>query len=156
MNYRKLTLPLAAACCTGLIICNDSVANPPEQTSEIAHLRERLARVQTELDALRAQSKTAAEDTTGGLASEDAATGREAVTGWAKKGPGALPRLREIAFENDSAAARHRAKEAIGQITGQWGSQTDLVWKRSVEEAINPDKPIVVLQLFGNLDEEFC
>ncbi|NRA97719.1 MAG: hypothetical protein HRU14_16100 [Planctomycetes bacterium] len=45
----------------------------------------------------------------------------------------------------------------IAQTTGQWGGDLNgLIWKRSVKAAVNETKPIMVLHLFGKLDEEFC
>ena len=136
-------------------------AASPEVTdaAEVARLKQELAKAEqriAELNKALAEKAGAADPTLEGLDSADAGTAREAVKLWAAKGKAALPKLREIAFEGNNAAARLRAKEAIGQITGQWGSQTDLIWKRSVADAINPDKPLLVLQLFGSLDEKFC
>ena len=55
---------------------------------------------------------------------------------------------------------KSRARTALGRITGQWGSQTDVIWKRSLAEAVKESKatgkPILMLHLFGKLDEEFC
>ena len=128
-------------------------------SDEVTRLKQELADAQKKIKELSEALATRADSpdpALEGLDSADTGTASEAVKLWAAKGDKALPRLREIAFKGKNAAARSRAKEAIGQITGQWGSQTDLVWKRSVKEAINPDKPILVLQLFGSLDEEFC
>ncbi len=117
----------------------------------------RVAELEAEVEALKkAAPAVEAREDFGGLDAEDEALGREAVLAWFQKGTSVLGRMREIAFESDNHRARKRAKDVIGKITGQWGSQTDLVWKRSVAEAVNKDKPILVLQLFGKLDEEFC
>ena len=128
-------------------------------SAEVAKLKQALAAAEKRIEELNSElaTKSGKEDPAlKGLDSDDAGTAREAVKLWAAQGERALPKLRDIAFKGKNAAARSRAKEAIGQITGQWGSQTDLVWKRSVAEAVNPDKPLIVLQLFGSLDEEFC
>lgn len=46
---------------------------------------------------------------------------------------------------------------SLAKVTGQWGGGlSGLIWKRSVEDAVNAQKPLVVLHLFGRLDEEFC
>jgi hypothetical protein len=85
----------------------------------------------------------------------DEATAKEAIQELVSKGTAALPALREAAKDPDPLV-RRRAKTAIGRITGQWGSDGRVVWKRSLEEAKNAEKPILVLQLFGKFDEEFC
>jgi len=85
----------------------------------------------------------------------DEATAREAIAEFANRGEAALPELRTAAASEDPLV-RRRAKTAIGRITGQWGSDRGLVWKRSVEEATGQAKPILVLHLFGKFDEEFC
>jgi len=89
------------------------------------------------------------------LAIADAQLGRQAIQSWIVKGPDALPELRSLAKSDDPRLAT-RAKEVIGGITGHWGSQVDLIWHRSLAEATGKKKPIILLQLFGNLDEEFC
>ena len=85
----------------------------------------------------------------------DEATAREAIAEFAKRGEAALPELKSAAAHEDPLV-RRRAKTAIGRITGQWGSGGRLSWKRSLEEATGKGKPILVLQLFGKFDEEFC
>lgn len=81
---------------------------------------------------------------------------RQAIAEYVKRGEDAIPELVSLTKSND-LLVRARAQDALGKITGQWGSSGDgLVWKRSVAEAINPDKPLLVLHLFGNFDEEFC
>jgi hypothetical protein len=87
--------------------------------------------------------------------SGDEATAREAIAEFANRGESALPELR-IAAAHEDPLVRRRAKTAIGRITGQWGSDRGLTWKRSLEEATGKGKPIMVLQLFGKFDEEFC
>lgn len=89
------------------------------------------------------------------LASADQKMGREAILAYVKKGREALPELRQLSQSVDPRVSS-RAKEAIGGITGHWGSQVDLIWKRSLKEATGQGKPILLLQLFGNLNEEFC
>ena len=85
----------------------------------------------------------------------DEATAREAIQTFVERGEAALHELNRHAKHEDPLV-RRRAKTAIGFITGQWGSDTVLVWKRSVEEAIGKGRPILVLQLFGKFDQEFC
>ena len=89
------------------------------------------------------------------LAIADSKLGREAIQAYVEKGPAALPELRTLS-QSDDPRLRSRAKEALGGITGHWGSQVDLTWKRSMKEAIGKEKPILLLHLFGNLNEEFC
>lgn len=89
------------------------------------------------------------------LAASEPAIGRQAIQTYVQKGTKALPELRKLAKSRDPRIAI-RAKEAIGGITGHWGSQVDLIWKRSLKESTNRGKPILLLQLFGNLNEEFC
>ena len=90
-----------------------------------------------------------------GMTSADREIAMQAVAACAEKGAAALPQLREWSASDDPRL-RVRARMAIGQITGQWGSQTDLIWGRSFEKAKGQGKPILLLQLFGKLDEEFC
>ncbi len=90
-----------------------------------------------------------------GMTSADREVAMQAVAACAEKGAGILPRLREWSGSDDPRL-RVRARMAIGQITGQWGSQTDLIWGRSFDKAKGQGKPIFLLQLFGKLDEEFC
>ncbi|HKS16159.1 MAG TPA: HEAT repeat domain-containing protein [Planctomycetota bacterium] len=85
----------------------------------------------------------------------DEATAREAIAEFANRGEAALPELRTAAAHEDPLV-RRRAKTAIGRITGQWGSGPGLHWKRSLGNATGQGKPIMVLQLFGKFDEEFC
>ena len=88
------------------------------------------------------------------LAGDDA-TARDAIAELANRGAAALPELRAAAAHDDPLV-RRRAKTAMGRITGQWGSDCGLLWKRSLEDAVGKGKPILVLQLFGKFDEEFC
>ena len=85
----------------------------------------------------------------------DEATAREAIAEFANRGEAALPELRTAAAHEDPLV-RRRAKTAIGRITGQWGSDPCLNWKRSLDQATGKGKPVMVLQLFGKFDEEFC
>ena len=100
-------------------------------------------------------SNAATEKLTEGMASGDREVANQAIAACVAKGEDFLPQLREWSASDDPRL-RVRARSAIGQITGQWGSQTDLVWGRSFEEAKGKGKPIMLLQLFGKLDEEFC
>ncbi len=85
----------------------------------------------------------------------DAETAREAIQGYVHRGEEALPELRGF-LEHSDPLVRRRARTAMGMITGMWGGDGRLVWKRSVNEARNLDKPLLVLHLFGKFDEEFC
>lgn len=93
------------------------------------------------------------------LASDDPAVVRSAIDVCKQKAGEVLPDLRAWAGSEDPRL-RLSAKRALGAITGQWGSQTDLVWERdfgtAVQKAKNQKKPLMVLQLFGDLDAEFC
>jgi len=75
-------------------------------------------------------------------------------------GSDAIPLLREAMASEDPATSR-RALELMARITGQWGSDgAGILWKRSMADAIGAaratGKPIMMLHVFGNLDEEFC
>ena len=85
----------------------------------------------------------------------DEATAREAINVLVNLGEASVPAL-QIAAADPDPLVRRRAKTALGRITGQWGSECRLRWKRTVEEAAGRGKPILVLQLFGKFDEEFC
>jgi hypothetical protein len=85
----------------------------------------------------------------------DEAVAAEAVRMYVERGAPALAELGELS-KHDDPLVRRRARTAIGRITGQWGSDTGLVWKRSMADATGRDKPIVLLHLFGEFDKEFC
>jgi hypothetical protein len=85
----------------------------------------------------------------------DEAVAAEAIRMFVERGEASLPELRGLS-KGDDPLVRRRARAAIGRITGQWGSDTDLVWKRSMADAIGRDKLILLLQLFGEFDKEFC
>lgn len=88
--------------------------------------------------------------------SGDARRAEMVVQEYVGRGEAAIPELREC-LEHEDPDVRYRARTALGRITGQWGSRGDGIhWKRSVEDAVNPDQPILVLELFGRFDEEFC
>lgn len=72
------------------------------------------------------------------------------------QGVGSLSELRRLAIASLDPEIVRLANEGLGQITGSWGSQVDLIWERSLNEAMNLDKPIVLLQLFGRLDDPVC
>lgn len=86
---------------------------------------------------------------------KDEQTAKEAINILVEKGKDALPELK-VALKDSDPVVRSRAKTAIGRITGQWGSETDLIWAKTFTEAKDRGKPILVLQLFGKFDEEFC
>lgn len=94
-----------------------------------------------------------------GLTSNDDALVRQAIADASAKGAEYLPTLREWA-KSDDPRLNLRARTCIGRITGQWGSETDLVWQRSFDDAVKlameQNRPIMLLQLFGKLDDEFC
>jgi len=85
----------------------------------------------------------------------DDAKAREAIDAFVARGEAAIPELKLIADDTDPTV-RRRAKTALGRITGQWGSDGKLIWRRDMKDAVNQGKPILVLQLFGKFDEEFC
>jgi hypothetical protein len=75
-----------------------------------------------------------------------------------RRGPEALPMLRDAMRSRDRVLAR-RALDLVAKISGQWGSDGGILWRRSLGEAVesNPEgRPILLLQLFGRLDEELC
>ena len=78
-----------------------------------------------------------------------------AVSAGAAKGEAALPELK-VGLASDSVSVQTGCRRAMALITGQWGGKGGLVWRRSVKEAQGGDKPLMVLHLFGQFDEEFC
>ena len=123
--------------------------------SQIEELKEQRARNQ---EMLRELAEISRLERTSGLANADATIAREAVKGLTAQGTSVLPMMRSLMDSSSNPEVRRRAKEVIGRVTGNWGAKSDLVWKRSMAEAISAasGKPILLLQLFGNLDEEFC
>lgn len=93
------------------------------------------------------------------MRSDDAERVRGAMDALTARGKDALPELRAVLKDND-LRLRRRAKEVIARITGQWGDGSGLAWRRSfdaaVEEAGRTQKPVLLLNLFGKLDEEIC
>ena len=93
------------------------------------------------------------------LRDPDEATANEAIAMIASRGEAALPALVKLKDDPDPRV-RRRAKNAIGRITGQWGSDGRVAWKRSVAEAVasatGKDRPLLVLHLFGSFDQELC
>lgn len=88
--------------------------------------------------------------------------GQQAVAAFVERGDEAIPDLKLYLGDPDPLV-RYRAKTALGKITGQWGADgTGLHWERSLADAIaaaqseEGERPIVMLHLFGKLDEEFC
>ena len=94
-----------------------------------------------------------------GLMSADKSIASGGIDSCVSQGKAMLPKLRKWAGDEDPRL-KARARTALGRITGQWGSQTDVIWKRSLAKAIEESKatgkPILMLHLFGKLDEEFC
>ncbi len=94
-----------------------------------------------------------------GLMDADAAIANAAIESCVSDSEKMLPRLREWAGDVDPRL-KVRARTALGRITGQWASQTDVIWKLSMKEALveskKTGKPILMLHLFGKLNEEFC
>ncbi len=85
----------------------------------------------------------------------DPGVARSAVSQWVEKGPDAIPELK-LGLADDSSKVQRYCTEALAKITGQWGWNDGLLWQRSVEDAKPLGKPMMVLHLFGNFDEEFC
>jgi hypothetical protein len=85
----------------------------------------------------------------------DESTAREAINAFVARGEAAIPELK-ARVEDPNPVVRRRARTALGRITGQWGSDGRVLWRRSLEEAVGRGKPILVLHLFGKFDEEFC
>ncbi len=85
----------------------------------------------------------------------DEATAREAINGYVARGCSAVPELK-ARLDDPDPVVRRRVKTALGRITGQWGGDGRLVWKRDLKDAVSLGKPVLLLQLFGKLDEEFC
>ncbi len=94
-----------------------------------------------------------------GLMSLDSSILSAALDHCTTSGKEILPTLRKWSASDDPRLSA-RAKTALGRATGQWSNQTDLVWEKSFEDAVKrskeEQKPIMVLQLFGNFNEEFC
>jgi hypothetical protein len=74
-------------------------------------------------------------------------------------GAEAVPVLRQALRSRDRVVSR-RALELLARITGQWGSDGGILWKRSMKqaaaEAQASRRPVLLLQIFGRLDEELC
>jgi len=90
----------------------------------------------------------------GGLKGDEA-TANEAIRQYVERGEAAIPELKRAAADEDPLV-RRRAKRAIGRITGQWGGEAGIVWKRSIADALGKDRPVILLHLFGEFDKEFC
>jgi hypothetical protein len=93
------------------------------------------------------------------LASDDPERVKGAQEAIVERGQQAVGELTEAAQGND-LRLRRRAKELLARITGQWGGEFGLTWRRSFAEAVvearEKRKPILLLNLFGKFDEEFC
>ena len=94
-----------------------------------------------------------------GLESKDKKIVSSALDTCTSMGKHVLPQLRQWAIDPDPRL-KTNARTAIGRITGQWASQTNLIWhrdfKKAQAQAKKENKPLMVLHLFGKLDEEFC
>jgi len=133
------------------------LANPIEQKDIV--MITRTMRLSHIIVALGLMISAKAADLKTDLSSIDAAVVRSAIQVCKEKGKEMLPDLR-IWSRSENASLRLASKRALGAITGQWASQTDLVWERTFDaaklKAKEQKKPILVLQLFGDLDAEFC
>ena len=93
------------------------------------------------------------------LMNHDASIANAAVETCINNAEDMLPQLRKWATDNDPRL-KLRARTALGRITGQFASQTDLMWELDFEQAVakakQANKPILLLHLFGKLNEEFC
>jgi hypothetical protein len=94
------------------------------------------------------------------LRSDDPERAAAAAEAFLARGKAAIPELREALTEDD-ARLRKRVRGVLSKLTGQWGSDgTGILWKTSfdaaVAEAKRLDRPILVLNLFGRFDQEFC
>ena len=106
----------------------------------------------------RSSGQDAPKPTLVDLLKGDEETAKETIRGLVARGTAAIPDLKKAVDDTDPLV-RRRAKTAMGRITGQWGGDGRLVWKRSLAAAqeANPGKrPILLLQLFGKFDEEHC
>ena len=87
--------------------------------------------------------------------------GDTVVMNYVSEGDSAVPELVEL-LEHEDPSVQYRARTALGHITGQWGARGDGIrWQRSLADVLedpnhDPDRPILVLELFGRFDEEFC
>jgi len=93
------------------------------------------------------------------LMTSDPSLAQSAIDTCVAKGKEMLPQLRTWATDDDPRL-KLRARTALGRITGQYAAQTDLIWEldfeKAVEKAKKEKKPILMLHLFGKLNEEFC
>jgi len=94
------------------------------------------------------------------LRSDDPERAAAAAETFIARGEAAIPELRE-ALKDSDAKYRRRVRGVLSKLTGQWGADgTGIVWSRSfdaaVAEARRLDRPILVLNLFGRFDQEFC
>lgn len=94
-----------------------------------------------------------------GLSSSDSKILSATLDTCSTKGKEILPQLRKWAVSDDPRL-KANARTALGKITGQWASQNDLLWQTNFDQAVElakkENKPIMLLHLFGRLDEEFC
>ncbi len=94
------------------------------------------------------------------LRSDDPERAAAAAEAFLARGEAAIPELRQALTEDD-ARLRKRVRGVLSRLTGQWGSDgTGILWKPSFEaavaEASRADRPLLVLNLFGRFDREFC
>jgi hypothetical protein len=107
-----------------------------------------------EPDEMAAPSPSEKELALAGLRADDS-TAKIASVQLVAMGESVIPELRMLTQDADPRV-QSRARDVLGQITGQWGGGEGIVWRRSVEDAINSSKPLMVLHLFGEFDEEHC
>jgi len=101
-------------------------------------------------------SPTALDD----LRSDDSERAAAAAETFLARGEAAIPELQE-ALKDPDAKVRRRVRGVLSKLTGQWGADgAGIVWKTSFDAAVSEgrrlDRPILVLNLFGRFDQEFC
>ena len=94
------------------------------------------------------------------LRSDDPERAATAAETFIARGEAAIPELRE-ALKGSDGKYRKRVRGVLSKLTGQWGSDGEgILWKTSFGEAVaeakRSDRPILVLNLFGRFDQEFC
>jgi len=128
----------------------------PEAKALRVELKEIKATQEATRAKLRGLRELAYYEVASGLANAESSIAEMAITRLVGQGQSVLPRMRKLASGSSDPLVRKRAKTVIGRVTGNWGASSDLIWKRSLGAAVNREKPILLLQLFGKMDEEFC